>query len=143
MRLDRLRTAARLILAVLFAGAGLLHLSAPAPFLLITPDWVPRPELVVFWTGVAELAGAAGLLHPRLRVAAGWALAAYAVAVFPANVKHALEGVAVPGLPSGWGYHGPRLALQPAIVLWCLWASGALDALKRRSRAPLAGGKHP
>jgi uncharacterized membrane protein len=130
--MNRLRPAARLILAVLFAGAGVLHLVSPEPFLQITPDWVPFADLVIRWTGVAEIAGAIGLLIPRTRVAAGWALAAYAVAVFPANVKHALEGVEVAGLPTGWWYHGPRLALQPVIVLWCLWASGASDRLRRR-----------
>lgn len=128
-----LRRAALYLLAAAFAAAGVLHLTTPGPFLKITPDWVPFPAEVIRWTGVAEVFGALGLLIPRARVAAGWALAAYAVAVFPANVKHAVEAIDVPGLPSGWGYHGPRLAAQPVIVLWCLWASGAL-ARMRRSR---------
>lgn len=125
------RRIARLALAAAFAGAGVLHLIAPEPFLAITPDWVPFPEAVVRWTGVAEIAGAAGLLARRTRLAAGVALALYAVAVFPANIKHALDGAEVAGLPTSWWYHGPRLALQPVIVGWALWASGALDRLRR------------
>lgn len=126
------RRVARLFLAAAFAGAGVLHLVSPAPFVAITPDWVPFKAEVVRGTGLAEILGAAGLLFRRTRVWAGWALAAYAVAVFPANVKHAFEGVEVAGLPTSWWYHGPRLALQPVVVFACLWASGALEALRRR-----------
>lgn len=135
-RLGSLRPAARVLLAIAFAAAGAFHLASPEPFLSITPDWVPFPRQVIRWTGVAEILGAVGLLFPRTRIAAGWALAAYAVAVFPANVKHALEGIDVPGLPSSWWYHGPRLAFQPVVVLWCLWSSGALDRLRGARNEP-------
>ena len=47
---------------------------------------------------------------------AGMGLAAYAVCVFPANIKHALDSlVAGEAFLGGW-YHGPRLVLQPFIV---------------------------
>jgi uncharacterized membrane protein len=42
--------------------------------------------------------------------------------VFPANIKHALEGINVPGLPDTWWYHGPRLVLQPVIIWLTLYA---------------------
>jgi uncharacterized membrane protein len=104
-----------------------LHLLSPEPFLSITPDWVPWPEAVIQWTGVAELAGAVGLLIPRFRKAAGIGLALYAVCVFPANVNHA-----VMAWDAGtWGatrvYHLPRLAFQPVIVWWALWAAEVID----------------
>ncbi|MBE7180927.1 MAG: DoxX family protein, partial [Terriglobus roseus] len=73
------------------------------------------------------LAGSVALLTPRLRRAAGWAFAAYAVCVYPANVKHAIENVNVPPIPSSWWYHGPRLAFQPVFVWWALWAAGVVD----------------
>lgn len=96
------------------------HLVAPEPFLAITPEWVPSPEAVVAWTGVAELAGAAGLLAPRVRKAAAWALAAYTVCVFPANINHTLIDLA-DGDDAGrvtlpLAYHMPRLLAQPVIV---------------------------
>jgi uncharacterized membrane protein len=126
------RRLARWALALGFGAAGVLHLTSPEPFLAITPDWVPAPEQVIRWTGVAELAGAAGVLTRRFRKAAGVGLALYAVCVFPANVKHALEGVAIGGTTLGWGYHGPRLLLQPVIVWWALWASGVVEWPFRR-----------
>ncbi|MFG1813029.1 hypothetical protein ACGFIF_04605 [Kribbella sp. NPDC049174] len=42
-------------------------------------------------TGLAVLACAAGLLHPRTRRAAGLVSAALLVAIFPANVQMAMD----------------------------------------------------
>jgi uncharacterized membrane protein len=114
-------------LALFYAGAGVVHLAAPEPFLLITPDWVPWPRLVILLTGLCEIAGAAGLFVPRLRATAGALLALYAVCVLPANLKHALYQVNVPGLPSSWWYHGPRLLMQPVLVWAALFAGRVID----------------
>lgn len=112
------------LLAAAYVVAGTLHWLSPAPFLAITPDWVPHPETVIRATGACEIAGALGLLHPRTRRLAGVLLALYAVCVFPANLRHAFGGV---GPDLGWAYHAPRLALQPVIVWWTLWASEVID----------------
>src|SRR5271166_394551 len=64
-----------------------------------------------------------------------WAIAAFIFrrrpapfdAVVPANIKHAFEGVRVARLPHSWLYHGPRLALQPVLVWWALFASGVIS----------------
>ena len=132
------RTASRIVLAAVFLGAGVLHLMVPGPFVRIVPHAVSNPALVVALTGLAELAGAAGLIIPRLRVVAGWALAVYCVCVFPANVQHAINGLTSgigQGAHLGWAYHGPRLLLQPVIVWWCLWASTAIDWPFNRSQS--------
>lgn len=130
----RARVAARLLLALFYGAAGILHLKSPDGFLAIMPDWVPAPRAVVIGTGLAELAGSAGLMVPALRRAAAWGLAAYAVCVFPANIKHAVEGVDVSGVVLGWGYHGPRLLAQPLVVWWALWAGGITEWPFRRER---------
>ncbi len=131
------RRVLRIVLAAAFALAGIAHLRSPATFLAITPDWVPMPATVIMATGVCELAGAAALLTKRLRWFAGVMLALYAVCVFPANVHHALAGVAVGGTKLGWWYHGPRLAFQPVIVWWCLFAGTVIDWPFGRRTAPL------
>jgi uncharacterized membrane protein len=122
------RTALRFLLALIYLLAGLAHLRVPAGFVQITPAWVPVPELVVLLTGLCEIAGAVALAFiPHLRRAAGIALAAYAVFVFPANINHALNDIAIGGVDLSWWYHGPRLLLQPVAVWWALWASGVTD----------------
>ncbi len=127
------RRVVRWLLIALYGAAGVLHLAMPAPFLGIMPDWVPHAPLIVALTGVAELAGAAGLAQPwsdRLRRAAGWALAAYALCVWPANVQHLLIDMAKPDHGLGWAYHGPRMLLQPVLIWAALWCSGAAGGRK-------------
>lgn len=129
------RTIARVVLALLYAAAGILHLLAPEPFVGIVPPWVPAPALVVALTGLAEIAGAAGLLQPwwpGLRKAAAWGLAAYALCVWPANVQHMLIDLPRPGHGLGLGYHIPRLAFQPVLIWWPLWAARVIDWPRRR-----------
>ena len=126
------RLAMRWLMATFYLGAGLLHLRAPDAFLPIVPAWVPEPRLVVIATGVAEILGAVGLLVPRLRRAAGIGLALYALCVFPANIKHAIEGITMAGLPSSLWYHAPRLALQPVLIWWALYVGGVIDWPWRR-----------
>ena len=58
-----IRGVLRWVLAAFYAAAGYLHLVRPEPFLSIMPSWVPAPEAVVLWTGVAELLGAAALVN--------------------------------------------------------------------------------
>ena len=117
----------RWLMAAFFTIAGYFHLTSPAPFLAITPDWVPFAPWVIFVTGLCECAGALALLTRRLRWHAGIALALYALAVWPANFKHAFDGIDIAGLPSSWWYHAPRLALQPAIMWWALFSAGVID----------------
>ncbi|MDO7843761.1 DoxX family protein [Sphingomonas immobilis] len=131
-----LRTTLRYLLAAAYLAAGVIHILAPAPFVAITPDWVPHPREVVLITGVCEIAGSLALLTPnaRLRRLAGILLALYAVCVFPANIKHALDYIEYgKGALTLW-YHVPRLMFQPVIVWGCLFAGCAIDwPFRRRS----------
>lgn len=133
-RREQLRTALRWLLSVVYFTVGCIHLRSPEAFLPIVPAWVPSPRETILLTGVCEIIGAVALFVPRLRWLAGLALAAYAVAVYPANIKHALDGVKVGGTALGWGYHAPRLAFQPVFVWWALFASGVVDWPWRRAR---------
>ncbi len=111
----------RWLMFAFYLVAGVYHLRSPEAFLPIVPDWVPLPRDTVLFTGVCELAGAIGLTIPRLRYAAGVGLALYALAVWPANIKHAVDGVVLGGVKLGWGYHAPRLAFQPVLIWWALF----------------------
>ncbi|WP_324828502.1 DoxX family protein [Qipengyuania zhejiangensis] len=130
------RTGLRWLLAVCYAAAGYFHIASPAAFLTIMPAWVPAPEAVVFWTGVAELLGAAALAQPLsqpLRKAGAIGLALYAICVFPANIHHFALDMARPDGGAGLGYHLPRMVAQPLIVWLALWTGGVTDwPLRRR-----------
>ncbi|MEM6857970.1 MAG: DoxX family protein [Pseudomonadota bacterium] len=120
----------KLILRILFAAAyafvGYVHLERPEPFLTITPGWVPFPQEVVFWTGIAEIAGAIGIIQPvskPLRQAAGIGLALYALCVWPANINHFAMDMAREDGGLGLGYHIPRMIIQPILIWLALWVT--------------------
>lgn len=136
---ERLRLGLRLLMAVIYVAFGLLHVTRSRGFLAIMPPWVPFPQEVVIFTGVCEILGGIGLLGPLpLRRVSGVMLALYAIGVFPANLYHALSGVHVPGLPSSWWYHAPRLAFQPVFVWWALFAGSVIDWPWSRASRPVA-----
>ena len=125
-----IRTVLRLVLALLYAIAGVLHLVAPRPFLAIMPSGLPFPTEIVFLTGIAEILGAAALAQgwlASLRKAGAIGLALYAVCVFPANINHFAIDMARPDQGLGLAYHVPRMIAQPIIVWWALWAGGVTD----------------
>ena len=130
-----IRTVLRWVLAVFYFTAGVIHLVRPAPFLTILPAWVPAPEAVVLWTGVAEILGSVGLVQPfsrPIRQAAGWGLALYALCVWPANINHFALDMAKADGGLGLGYHVPRMFAQPVIIWLALWAGECLP-LRRRN----------
>jgi uncharacterized membrane protein len=126
------RTVIRWILGVIYVAAGTGHLWAPDKFLAITPSWVPFAPQVIFITGLCELAGAVALVTRPLRWYAGVAFATYALCVWPANFKHAIDGIDLPPVTNSWLYHGPRLAFQPVLIWWALYCAGVIDWPWRR-----------
>jgi uncharacterized membrane protein len=106
------------LLAGLLAGAGVTHFAIPRPYARIVPKALPEPELLVAASGVAELACAALVAHPRTRRWGAWTAAALFVAVFPANVQMALDSARGPA----WYRAGAwaRLPLQAPLVWWAV-----------------------
>ena len=102
----------RLLGAATFLLAGALHFSHTRMYELIVPDYLPNHRELVYASGVAEIAGGAGLLHARTRKAAGWWLLATLVAVFPANVHMALNHGDYPKVPGGRATLLARLPFQ-------------------------------
>ncbi|WP_291867278.1 DoxX family protein [Bradyrhizobium sp.] len=134
-RSDTHRAVMRCILAAFYAAAGIAHLWVPEKLLAITPSWVPFAPQIILLTGLGEIAGAVALVTKPLRWWAGVALAAYALCVWPANFKHAIDGIDLPYVADSWLYHGPRLALQPVIIWWALYGAGVIDWPWRRHRS--------
>lgn len=78
-------------LSQIFAVSGAVHLVRPEIYEPIVPDVLPAHRGIVLVSGVAELACSAGLVNWRTRRRAGWASAALLVAVFPSNIKMAID----------------------------------------------------
>ena len=88
-----------------FAIGGVGHFALTDVEMRIVPPWMPWPREAVWVSGVFEWLGAAGLLWPRTRRAAGWGLFALTLAVTPAHF-----------------YMLQQPQLFPAVPLWALWA---------------------
>lgn len=115
------------LLPLLLAGAGVLHLVWPGPFVHIVPGWLPVPRLLVAVSGVALVAGAVGLRFAATRRAATVGLIVLLAAVFPANVEM-LRAAVASGAPVRWqGLLLLRLPLQP-LLAWWVWRDGTRAA---------------
>ena len=101
-------------LALMFVFTGIAHFTRTrADLVRMVPPSLPNPELLVTLTGIAELAGAIGLLIPSLARFSAWALAALLVAMFPANVYASRTQHTIGGRP-----HTPMIIRAPMQVLW-------------------------
>ena len=121
--------------------AGLAHLVQPVPFIQHLPEWMPLRELTIALTGVVEiLFGTLLFGAARIRARVGQTLAAYLVAVFPANVYVAVAGVDVQGQPDGL-YPWLRLPLQALFVFLALWSTRYAESAGDGSAA--GDGVHP
>ena len=89
---------ARVALATMFLFTAVSHFAPMRKDLIaMVPPALPHPELLVFLTGVAELAGAVGLLVPSLRFWAACGLILLLVLMLPANVSAARRAVLLRG----------------------------------------------
>ncbi|WP_238014308.1 DoxX family protein [Dactylosporangium sp. AC04546] len=129
-------------LAVMLALTGAAHFTPDSLTVMpshddltaMVPSFVPVPDAVVYLTGILELLGAAGLVLPATRRAAGVCLALLFVCLLPANVSAAVHDVPLNGEPATplW-FRVPEQALYIAVALWAARAPAA-----RRAGRPAA-----
>lgn len=81
------------LLALGFAASGVVHLVRPQVYEPLIPRWLPGAREIVLVSGVAELACAAGMAHPRTRRAAGWSSVALLLGVWPGNVQMTVDAL--------------------------------------------------
>ncbi len=115
----------RALLGATFLTTGLLHFLRPRMYEAIMPRYLPAHRELVYASGVAEIAGGAGVLHPKTAKPAGWWLIATLIAIFPANVEMAV--------------HAERFRKIPRPLLWArLPVQGLLSAgvFKPATRCP-------
>ncbi len=105
---------ARAALGVTFLVAGALHFLKPRPYLAMMPRYLPAHRELVFASGVAEMAGGAGVLAGKRL--AGWWLIATLVAIFPANVEMAVHAKRFRRIPEPLLW--TRLPVQGLLIAW-------------------------
>jgi len=130
------RTIARIVLGAFLITAGIAHLTvARAAFQAQVPEWLPLDkDVVVVASGIVEIAlGLALIALGRYRVAVGWIVALFFLAVFPGNISQLVTHTDSFGLNTDLA-RGIRLLFQPLLVVWALWSTGAWRAWRARHR---------
>jgi uncharacterized membrane protein len=120
--LDDWRAATRAGLAVMFVFTAGAHFAprTRADLIGMVPPELPRPAALVTLTGIAEIAGAIGLVTPSLARWAAFGLILLLALMFPANIHAARTDHRIGGRPH------TRMALRlPLQLLWMalLWWS--------------------
>ena len=108
----------RMLLGLLFVGAGALHFLAPGAYERIMPPYLPLHRELVYLSGTLEVLGGLGLFPERTRAVAGIGLVLLLIAVWPANLQMLLDARAA-GKPSWWvALLWARMPLQLLLIAW-------------------------
>jgi uncharacterized membrane protein len=118
--------------ALMYAGIGHLttnrtEFQAQVPTILKS-----IADFVVLASGVVEIVLGLSLIFLwRYRVAVGWVVAAFFVAIFPGNISQYVNQVDAFGLDSDRARF-IRLFFQPLLVIWALWSTGAWSSWRSK-----------
>ena len=118
-----------IIYGVAFILVGIAHFRNPQIFVEIVPPFLPFPLFLVYLTGVMEIAGGIGIIHPASRMLTGRLLVLFLIAVFPANLYMWYSDVPFNGTLLTTPQHVLRLVAQIALIITALFLSGDLQRL--------------
>lgn len=113
---DRAVANSRAALIAVLVGAGILHFVIPRLYEKIVPRMFANPRRVVYVSGLAELLCGSMLAVPKTRRLGTWSTLILFVAVYPANIRMAMDA----GRPHdvlSWGAW-LRLPLQFPLFAW-------------------------
>lgn len=107
--------------ALVFGFTGIGHFLLTKPMAGMLPAWVPGRILLVYVTGVVEIAAGVAVLVPRLRRTVGWGLIVMLILFLPVNVYAALNRIEFGGHEWGPVYLLIRVPLQLVLIGWIWW----------------------
>jgi uncharacterized membrane protein len=98
---DEWHTSLQVAVAIMFLLTASAHWGKRREDLIrMVPTSFPRPDVLVTVTGWLEIIGAIGIVIPQTSVFASLGLAIMLIAMFPANVRAAREGLTIGGKPT-------------------------------------------
>lgn len=126
------------VMGLLYVVAGVLHFVFPKVYARIVPPQFPRPVLLVYLSGLAEVVLGIGVVLRRTRRESAWGLIALLIAVFPANVYMATNDM-IPETVPNWASGIARVAMwvrlpfQGVLILWAWWYTHLPETTERGS----------
>ena len=118
------RLAARIAMAVMLLFTAMGHFVFTKGMTMMVPAFIPFKKGMVYFTGIAEIAGAIGLLFNAWFAEAGLLLVMLFMLMLPANVNAAMrhidyEKASMDG--KGPRYLWFRVPLQLFFIAWLWW----------------------
>ena len=130
-RMSPAKWAGIVVLALFFIGGGVSHFLYTNDFVAIVPPWMPYPHETVLATGVLELLFAVLLFVKKARPIASLWIAAYCLAVLPANFHMLQNNIPMFGQTFPPAVLYARIALQAGVIALALWAANGKAHLAR------------
>ena len=116
-----LSLAGRIAMSAMLLFTAIGHFIFTKGMTLMLPGSMPFKTAIVYFTGVIEIAAAAGLLIPSLEVITAWLLIVFFIVLLPANFHAALNHIDIErasGGGPGPAYLYFRIPLQLLFIAW-------------------------
>lgn len=107
------------LMATIYIFAGINHFRNPRLYQKIIPPYLPKPKLLNYVSGIAEILLGIGLCIPATSKFSAWGFVALLIAVFPANFFMFTNKKASMGLPKSILLL--RLPLQIVLIIWAYY----------------------
>lgn len=111
----------QIAMSAMLAFTAIAHFVYTKGMSMMIPTFIPFKKAIVYFTGLIEIAAAILLLFPAYRLATGWFLIAFFIALLPANIYAAINHIDYQkGNYDGGGrqYLWFRVPLQLFFILW-------------------------
>jgi uncharacterized membrane protein len=113
--------AGRIAMSVMLLFTAIGHFAFVEGMAMMMPSVIPFKRLMVYATGLVEIAAAAGLLFLSVQHLTAWLLILFFVMILPANINAAIKGIdyqkaSMEG--SGPRYLWFRVPLQLFFIAW-------------------------
>ena len=115
----KVKTASRVLMAVLYIALGINHLVNPGAYEGVMPPYLPAPVFLIYLSGVCEIVLGALLFPQRTRRFAAWAIIAMLAAFMPVHIHMLVNWAEYPGIP--YWLIVARIPLQGVFMLWAWW----------------------
>ena len=118
--------AATIAMSVMLLFTAMGHFMFTRGMTLMIPQFIPFKKELVYFTGIIEIAGAVGLLIPRLRTITGWLLIVFFILILPVNIKAAADHLDYQKATydaKGLVYLWFRVPLQILFMVWTWFSS--------------------
>lgn len=116
----------RIAMSVMLVFTAIAHFVFTKGMAMMLPDFIPHKFLIVYLTGIIEVAAAIGLFIPNFVVVTAWLLIIFFILILPANIYSAIKQIDYQkGTFEGNGlaYLWFRIPLQVLFILWVFFSA--------------------